>query len=81
MRAAKCTAEIPLSRSYSFGTHVAVPKASSEVFFGRGKTGGITHGKIDDLQMRIGVSGQPLWAVNEGAQPDSQRQRLALHRL
>jgi hypothetical protein len=37
------------------------------MFFGRGKTGGITHGKIDDLQMRVGVSGQTLWAVNEGA--------------
>jgi hypothetical protein len=43
--------------------------------------GGIAHGKIDDLQMRVGVSGQTLWAVNEDAQPDSQRQGLALHRM
>ena len=53
--------------------------ACSEVFFGRDKTGGITHVKIDDLQMRVGVSGQTLWAVNEGAQPNSERERLALH--
>jgi hypothetical protein len=59
--------KIPLSRSYSVGTHVAVPKTVLRCFFGRGKTGGITHGKIDDLQMRVGVSGQTLWAVNEGA--------------
>ena len=51
------------------------------MFFGPGKTGGIAHGKIDDLQMRVGVSGQTLWAVNEGAQPDSQRDGLELHRM
>jgi len=47
--------KIPLSRSYSVGTHVAVPKTVLRCFLARGKTGGITHGKIDDLQMRVGV--------------------------
>jgi hypothetical protein len=44
-------------------------------------SGRLTDGKIDDLQMRVGVSGQTLWTVNEGAQPNSQRQGLALHRM
>jgi len=54
----------------SVGTIVALPNKRR-----------LTDGKIDDLQMRIGVSGQTLWTVNEGAQPDSQRQGLALHRM
>lgn len=55
----------------SVGTVVALPN----------KREAKAHVKSDDLQMRVGVSGQTLWAVNEGAQPDSQRQGLALHRM
>ena len=49
------------------GTHVAVPKPALRCFLVEAKRGGITHGKSDDLQMRVGVSGQTLWTVNEGA--------------
>ena len=61
-----CTAENPAFKKL-LGWHPrCLPKTVLRCFLAE-KTGGITHGKIDDLQMRVGVSGQTLWAVNEGA--------------